>query len=140
MKILDVNVWVAAVYAGHPDHDVARRWMNDVDEEMAFCRVTEMAVLRHLSNPAVVGTAATTRSRAWDVVLAVKADPRVRFLPEPSGLSALWMTYSKRDDRHHHFWTDDYLAAFAQAGQMELVTLDRKLPDRYPSVRMEVIR
>jgi len=140
MKFLDVNVWTAAVYADHPHHDVARRWMDDVDDELAFCRITEMALLRHLSNPAVVGSGATSRSRAWDIVLALREDPRVHFLSEPPGLSALWMTHSKRDDRSHHLWTDDYLAAFAQAGNLELVTLDRKLAERYPAVRVEVIR
>ena len=34
-------------------------------------------------------------------------------------------------------WTDDYLAAFAQAGEFTLATLDTKLPRRYPSVRVE---
>jgi hypothetical protein len=32
-------------------------------------------------------------------------------------------------------WTDDYLAAFAQASNAMLTTLDRKMPARYPSVR-----
>jgi len=140
MKLLDVNVWTAAVYADHPHHDIARRWLDDIDDELGFCRVTEMALLRHLSNPAVVGSGATSRSRAWDIVIALRADPRVRFLLEPGGLPALWMSYSKRDDRSHHLWTDDYLAAFAQAGEMELVTLDLKMRDRYPAVRIEVIR
>jgi hypothetical protein len=31
-------------------------------------------------------------------------------------------------------WTDDYLAAFAQAAPAKLVTLDRKIRTRYPSV------
>ena len=140
MKLLDVNVWIAACYPDHPHHDIARRWIDDVDDELAFCRVTEMGALRHLSHPAVVGNSATTRSGAWDVVLALQADPRVRFLQEPPGLKPLWITYSKRDDRSHHLWTDDYLAAFAQAGDLELVTLDRKMPQRYPAVRVEVIR
>jgi hypothetical protein len=39
----------------------------------------------------------------------------------------------------HKLWTDDYLAAFAQAGDTTLVTLDRKLPTRYPSVRVELL-
>ena len=39
--------------------------------------------------------------------------------------------------RSHQLWTDDYLAAFAQASDATLATLDRKLPGRYPSVRVE---
>ena len=44
---------------------------------------------------------------------------------------------SARDDKSHKLWTDDYLAAFAQASDLTLATLDRKLPGRYPSVRVE---
>lgn len=32
------------------------------------------------------------------------------------------------------FWTDDYSAALAQAGGLTLVTLDRALAERHPSV------
>ena len=37
----------------------------------------------------------------------------------------MWVTFSKRDDRDHLLWTDDYLAAFARAANAELVTLER---------------
>ena len=140
MKLPDVNVWLAAVWARHVHHDTARAWIDRLDDDLAFCRVTEMALLRLLSNPAVMGPDAQTRRRAWDILLALEADPRTRFLQEPSGLAPLWMTYSKRDDRDHLLWTDDYLAAFAQAGQLEIVTLDRKFTDRYPAIRVEVLR
>jgi uncharacterized protein len=36
-------------------------------------------------------------------------------------------------------WSDDYLAAFAQASDAALITLDRKVPARYPSVRVEML-
>jgi len=49
------------------------------------------------------------------IKLALQDDPRVRFLPEPRGLAPLWITLSKRNDKSHLLWTDDYLAAFAQA-------------------------
>ena len=41
------------------------------------------------------------------------------------------------DDKSHKLWTDDYLAAFAQASDATLATLDTKFPARYPSVRVE---
>jgi hypothetical protein len=44
-----------------------------------------------------------------------------------------------RDDKSHKLWTDDYLAAFAQASAATLTTLDRKMPARYPSVRVELL-
>ena len=140
MKLVDVNVWLAAAWARHMHHQVAKRWMDAEEDEMAFCRVTEMAFLRLLTNPAVTADDTLTRRRAWDVLLALQSDPRVRLLPEPRGLAPLWIAFSKRDDRSHLLWTDDYLAAFAQAAAAELVTFDARLRARYPSVDIVVLR
>ena len=63
----------------------------------------------------------------------------MRFLQEPDGLKPLWVTFSKRDDRDHLLWTDDYLAAFAQPADAELVTLDRAFRTRYAAVRVLVL-
>ena len=73
-------------------------------------------------------------------MLALHADPRIKFVSEPRGLAPLWIAFSKRDDRSHLLWTDDYLAAFAQAASAELVTLDAGLRARYPSVEVTVLR
>ena len=64
------------------------------------------------------------------------ADPRVRFLAEPEALVPFWMALSKRDDYDHLLWTADYLAAFAQAANAELVARDGVFRTRYPSVRV----
>jgi len=135
----DVNVWLAGVWARHVDHKRAKAWLDDGDEEYGFCRVTEMALLRLLTNPAVTGTDVRTRREAWDIVLTLQDDPRVRFMNEPRGLAPVWMAISKRDDYSHQLWTDDYLAAFAQVADAEFVTLDRKCYTRYPSVRVRVL-
>lgn len=140
MKLLDVNLWLAAAWARHVHHPLAKRWVDAEEDELAFCRVTEMALLRLLTNPVITGDDGLTRRQAWDVVLALQSDPRVRFLPEPRGLAPLWIAFSKRDDRSHLLWTDDYLAAFAQAASAELVTLDARLQTRYPSVDVVVLR
>lgn len=136
MKLLDVNVWLAAVWARHAHHRAAKRFVDGSEDELAFCRVTEMALLRLVTNPAVTGKDVRTRRQAWDLLLALQADPRVRFLSEPRGLAPLWIVLSKRDDNSHLLWTDDYLAAFAQAADLDLITLDRGFHGRYPSVRV----
>jgi toxin-antitoxin system PIN domain toxin len=139
MKLLDVNVWLAAAWARHQHHTATKVWLDQEDDELAFCRVTQMALLRLITNPAVTARDALTRRRAWDLVEQLLADPRVRFLAEPEGLVPLWVTFSKRDDHDHLSWTDDYLAAFAQAADAELVTLDRVFRTRYPAVRVLVL-
>ena len=99
-----------------------------------------MALLRLVTNRAVTGSDVRTRRQAWELVEQLEADPRVRVLGEPPGLVPLWMAFSKRDDTSHLLWTDDYLAAFAHAASAELVTLDRGLQTRYPSVRVLVLQ
>ena len=140
MKLLDINVWLAAAWARHVHHAVAKRYVDAEDADMLLCRVTELAFLRLVTNRAVTGEDALTRRQAWDLLLALEADPRIRLVPEPRGLAPLWIAFSKRDDRSHLLWTDDYLAAFAQALGAELVTLDAGLRARYPSVDVTVLR
>jgi hypothetical protein len=136
MKLLDVNVWLAASWARHRHHEVAKRWVDQQEDELAFCRVTHMALLRLMTNPAITGRDALSRREAWDAVDALMAHWRVRFLSEPETLVPLWKAFSKKDDHDHLLWTDDYLAAFAQAADADLVTLDSGFRTRYPAVRV----
>jgi toxin-antitoxin system PIN domain toxin len=139
MKLLDVNVWLAATWARHEHHPLAKRWVDTAEDDLAFCRVTQMAFLRLITNPTIMQRDAVSRRHAWEVVDRLMADPRARFLNEPEGLLPLWVTFSKRDDRNHLLWTDDYLAAFAHAARAELVTLERAFRARYPAVRVIVL-
>ena len=139
MTLPDVNVWVAANWAQHEHHRIAKRWFDQANDEIAFCRVTQMGLLRLITNPAITHGDALTRRQAWNRVEHLMADPRVRFLSEPEGLVPLWLTFSKRDDHSHLLWMDDYLAAFAQAANAELVTMDRAFRTRYPALRVIVL-
>ena len=96
-----------------------------------------MSLLRLLSNAAIMGDDVLDRSQAWRTFDQIRADERVLWADEPDALDAVWRAISAHDDKSHKLWTDDYLAAFAQASDVTLATLDRKLPSRYPSVRVE---
>jgi uncharacterized protein len=137
MTLVDVGVWLAAVWERHAHHPVAAAWLNEQTDDLVFCRVTQMGMLRLLSNAAIMGDAAVDRSQAWRIFDQLWADERVLWADEPDELDAVWRAISARDDKSHKLWTDDYLAAFAQSSGMTLATLDRKLPGRYPSVRVE---
>ena len=139
MKSPDVNVWLAASWSRHSSHKTAKDWMDAEQEDLAFCRVTQMALLRLLTNPAITREDVLTRRRAWEIYDRLAADPRIRLLGEPQGLESLWRAFSRRDDKSHLLWTDDYLAAFAQAAEAELVTLDKTLPKRYRSVQIKYL-
>ena len=139
MKLVDVGLWLAAVWGRHVHHPVAADWFGREAEDVLFCRVTQMGLLRLLSNPAIMGDDAIDRSQAWRTFDQLRADERVLWADEPAELDAVWREISARDDKSHKLWTDDYLAAFAQASDATLVTLDRRLAARYPSVRVELL-
>jgi uncharacterized protein len=139
MILVDVGVWLAAVWGRHVHHRVTAEWFGAQADDLAFCRVTQMGLLRLLSNPAIMGGDAVDRSQAWRTFGQLWADERVLMADEPDGLDAVWRAISARDDKSHKLWTDDYLAAFAQASDATLATLDTKLHSRYPSVRVETL-
>jgi len=137
--LLDVGVWLAASWGRHIHHGVAASWFNQQQDDLAMCRVTQMSVLRLLSNPGVMRLDVISRTEAWRVIDQLRADERVRWAEEPTQLEAVWRAISAGDETSHKLWTDDYLAAFAQAAGATLATMDRKLRARYPSVHVETL-
>jgi uncharacterized protein len=139
VKLVDVGVWLAAIWGRHAHQAIAADWIGRETDDIAFCRVTQMGLLRLLSNPAIMGADAVNRGQAWRIYDELWADERVVWAQEPAGLDGVWRAISARADKSHKLWTDDYLAAFAQTSEATLVTLDRNVPARYPSVRVELL-
>jgi toxin-antitoxin system PIN domain toxin len=139
VTLLDVAAWLAAAWGRHVHHRAAARWFDQQPGGLVLCRVTQMSLLRLLSNPAVMGHDVISRSAAWTVVDRLRADSRVLWADEPVDLEPVWRAFSARDDNSHKLWTDDYLAAFAQAGGLRLATLDTGFARRYPSVHVETL-
>jgi toxin-antitoxin system PIN domain toxin len=138
MNLFDVNVWVAGISERHIHHGAVRRWRDAADRPLALCRITQMGILRLVTNRAVLGPDVLTRREAWATLSTLRSSADVVWMDEPDGLEDAWRLFSAHDDRDHKLWTDDYLAAFALAGGMRLVTLDRALVRRYPSVEVVV--
>ena len=137
MILVDVGVWLAAIWGRHAHHHVASRWFDEQSDDLMLCRVTQTSLLRLMTNPAVMRGDAVTRSEAWRIFDRICSDDRVRWSEEPAHLESVFRAISARDDNSHKLWTDDYLAAFAQASGAALATLDTKLKDRYPSVLID---
>ena len=82
----DVNVWVALTSDRHVHHVVAKEWFQNLgSEQVAFCRITELSLLRLLTNHHVMGEDVLQPHLAWQVYDELRADPRVVFLPERVG-------------------------------------------------------
>ena len=139
MILVDVNVWLAATWGRHAHHRVARQWFDQQSDDLLLCRVTQMSLLRLISNRAILGEDAVTRSHAWQILDQLWSDNRVLWAEDPDHLEAVFRAISARSDHSHKLWTDDYLAAFAQASGASLATLDTKLKERYPSVRIDTL-
>lgn len=127
--LADVNLWVATLVTEHPHHRAATRWWRDdvvpAGHRPGFCRLTQLGVLRLLSNEHVMGPRRLDHSRAWEVVARVTAQRGVGFLPEPPGIDEHLADACRPCGLSAGFWTDAYLAAFARAGRYRLATFDR---------------
>ncbi len=131
MILLDVGVWLAAVWGRHRAHPAVREWFDAQEHDLAFCRVTQMSLLRLLTNRTIMGRDVVTRADAWSIYDRLCGDDRVVNLDEPAQLESLWRSLTAREDSSHKLWTDDYLGAFARAGNLNLVTLDRPFAQRH---------
>ena len=88
----DVNVWLSLCSDRHEHHGVALNWLAAVLEPLYFCRVTQMALLRLLTNPKVMGTDILTPQDAIGVYRELRGDERVRYADEPSDAERLWLS------------------------------------------------
>jgi predicted nucleic acid-binding protein len=92
--------------------------------ELAFCRVTALALLRHLTNRRVLGKATLDGGNAWRALVTWLALPQITLLVEPAGLDELLAQWAGQLDLRGGRWTDAYLAAFAAASGCRLVAFD----------------
>jgi toxin-antitoxin system PIN domain toxin len=125
----DVNVWLALAYSRHIHHVHARGWLDEViTDSVVFCRITELGLLRLLTNRSVMGEDVRSHREAWQVYDDLRADQRIHFNSETARFSAWWRSLGEGISGNHHAWTDAYLAAFASHLGASLVTFDQRLP------------
>jgi len=124
--LADVNVWIALAIVGHVHHSSALAWFEEPQiNQIVFSRVTQMGLLRLLTNRKVMGTNVLTPADAWKVYASLCDDDRVRYAEEPPHLEDGWREAVMHFGAGPNFWTDAYLAAFAEAGEYTIVTFDR---------------
>lgn len=125
----DVNVWLALTWEGHVHHLAARNWFESLPQvaRLFFCRITQLGLLRLLSTPAVMGKEVLSQSEAWKAYDRWMEDVRISFLAEPPQLEEHFRALSRIPRPAPKNWADSYLAAFAKASDLSLVTFDRAL-------------
>ena len=123
--LCDVNVLVALAHARHTHHRTVVNWMDTVAAgEAGLCRFTQLALLRLLTNRAVMGDAVRINTDAWQTVAGLPGDARFAWHPEPPGLDEHFAQYAPWPRSSPNRWQDAYLAAFAAVAGLELVTFD----------------
>jgi toxin-antitoxin system PIN domain toxin len=125
----DINVWVALTYEGHSHHSHAAEWFATLppDATFVFCRFTQLGLLRLLTAPAVMSDEVMTQPQAWAAYDRWLKDPRVDLVDEPAEIETRFRAMTRLRQPATKDWADSYLAAFATAGQLTLVTFDRGL-------------
>jgi toxin-antitoxin system PIN domain toxin len=136
----DVNVWIAMYSPGHVHHAVALGWFNrSIEEDLVFCRVTQMGFLRLLTNRHVMGINTLSPPNAWAALDEILINPRIFFAKEPPGLEDLWREIMHEPNPGSNAWTDSYLTAFANQAGVTLVTFDKQLAAR-KNVRTHLLK
>jgi len=97
-----------------------------------------MAFLRLATNPKVLPDDVLTMAEAWRVYDALAADERVVFAEEPPIVDSAWRKLTQHETFSPNVWTDAYLAAFAQAADLEIVTFDKQFA-RYQGLRRTIL-
>jgi toxin-antitoxin system PIN domain toxin len=134
----DVNVWIAIAADRHEHHETARQWFDTVSVPVCFCRVTQMAFLRLLTNPNAMGEDLLRPVDAIGVYHQLITDERVRFATEPPDIENAWISLMSIRAASGSTWTDAYLAAFAMDAGLRLITFDRGMV-RWPGLALELL-
>jgi hypothetical protein len=89
-----------------------------------------MGLLRLLTNRHVLRGDAFSPDRAWASYEKFMDDSRISRVEEPAGLDRHWRASTMQERQGSNWWTDTYLAAFADAAGFTLVTFDVQLASR----------
>ena len=116
-------------YEGHVHHRTAATWFAALkpDASLVFCRLTQLGLLRLLTTEAVMGDEVMSQPQAWAAYDQWLQDPRIGLVDEPAGIETRFRALTRLRQPATKDWADCYLAAFATAGHLTLVTFDRGL-------------
>jgi len=136
----DVNVWLALTDDSHVHHQAARQYWNEQRSgEIAFCRVTMLALLRLVTNAHVMSGSPFTHAEAWNAYRTYRNLPIIRFLSEATTLETTFASFTTDPSLPHRLWTDAYLAAFAISTGNRLISFDTDF-QRFPNLDLLLLK
>jgi uncharacterized protein len=128
----DINVWLALVFDGHAHNQEALRWYDALDPStiFVFCRHTQLGLLRLLSTESVMSENVMTQQECWQVYDRWFESGQAVLFEEPESIEHQLRARTSEPMVAPKLWADAYLAAFAEASRLSLITFDRALADR----------
>jgi toxin-antitoxin system PIN domain toxin len=139
--LLDTNTALAILHGNHENHGLAMKWLSTVSEpgSIGLCRVAEVGMFRVLTQRSVMGANTVSPIEAWNAVERMYEDDRFVPAAEPYSLPRTWRDLISGLHSNAMADTDTYLAAFAKAAGLQLVTFDTGY-QRFPDVKSLILR
>jgi uncharacterized protein len=125
----DVNVWLVLIIE-HVHQKAALNWWQRESGAIAFCRFTQIGLLRLLTTSVVMDGKPFSMKQAWSAYDNFAGDERVEFVQEPPGVERVFRGLSSSAHASPKLWADAYLTAFANECRGSVVTFDRSLARR----------
>ncbi len=122
--LVDANVWLAICHDKHTHHRAAMDWFEKSEGVCCFCRITQLALLRLLTNSKVMELSVKTQADAWKIYDALVERATVALVGEPFQLDRAFRELSNGGHRSPNAWNDAYLGAMSKALAMTFVTFD----------------
>ncbi len=125
IDVPDLNLWLALIDPDNAHYTRARRyWEQEAAEEIAFCRVTMLGLLRLLTNSRVMHGAPFIPAEAWDAYHAFAVLPEVCFVEDSVATEKRFELLSRVPGFPAHRWTDAWIAALALTVGARVVSFD----------------
>jgi toxin-antitoxin system PIN domain toxin len=123
---------MALAHQVHPHHEAAITWGDSLNQSARFyfCRISQLSLLRLLTNSSAMGIDVVSQAEAWRIYDAFVDNGRTFFAEEPKGLEALLRARTMKNQSSTKEWADAYLVAFAELSDLRLVTFDKALARR----------
>jgi toxin-antitoxin system PIN domain toxin len=126
----DVNVWLALASHEHVHSAIARRWWNSHRGGIAFCRISQLGLLRLLTTATVMGNKPLSMDRSWRAYEGLFGDDRVVFVYERPEMDAMFRSRASGHAASPKKWSDAWILAIAEAAGGQLITFDKALAGR----------
>jgi toxin-antitoxin system PIN domain toxin len=122
----DLNVWLALACPDHSHHrQAADYWEQQAAEQVLFCTVTALGLVRLVCQPKLLGAAVQTAAEASALLDAFCQQPGVSLASAEQAGWEVFHQLLRSGELPPRLCTDAYLAALAIANGWRLVSLDR---------------